>query len=225
MKILGVETAVTSLGLVLALASGVLAGSPEEEAAAVSLAREALGKELHTAPEAFELESVESIGVSASGLRCRPLLAPGEGTGEPAWRVRLRRENRTFDVRVAGEEAVVCLFGAAETPRPAVGLRPSGGAVEGGLAEQTERARADLANRLSVFSDDVEVLEAVSVVWPDASAGCPQPKKGYAQVLTPGVRIRLKVGDRVYQYHARDGGVPSLCPNPSPVEPRRVEVE
>lgn len=224
MKVLGVETLVTSLGLVLALAPGAAAGSPEEEAAVVT-ARRALGEELRTAPDAFEVESVKSIGLSSSGLRCRPLLAPEEGTGAPAWRVRLRREDRTFDVRVAGDQAVVCPFGAAEVPRPAVGLRPSRGSVEGGLAEQTERARADLANRLSVFSDDVEVLEAASVIWPDASAGCPQPKKSYAQVLTPGVRIRLKVKERVYEYHAREGGVPALCPNPSPVEPRRVEVE
>ena len=210
----------------LALLPGLLASArgDDERDAAVARARAELARTLNTDPEGFELESIEPIGRPATGLRCGPPTPAGQGT--PAWRVQFRRSERPFDVRVAGEETAICLFGGATPPVPSVEPEPTEGRVEGGLEEQTERAVADLARRLTVVSTEIEVLEAISVVWADASGGCPRPKRSYAQVLTPGARIRLKARNRVFQYHARGAtGVPFLCQTPSPVEPTRVETE
>lgn len=217
-----VLTSCLGLAVVFGLAASTWAG----QEAVVARAKAKLAETLRTSPAELELASIEAIDLPASGLQCGPASPAGEGTEDSAWRVQLRRGGRTFDVRVAGDQAVVCLFGSGGAPRvPSVGAEAAQGSIEGGLTEQVERARADLAGRASVASEKIEVLEAASVVWPDASAGCPRPKMNYAQVLTPGARIRLKAKNRVYEYHARLGGLPVFCPNPSPVEPLRAEIE
>jgi len=68
------------------------------------------------------------------------------------------------------------------------------------LEEAQAAAVADLAQRLGVDAATVEVVRAETVTWPDASAGCPQPGQAYAQVLTPGYEIVLKVNGTQYIY-------------------------
>ena len=63
------------------------------------------------------------------------------------------------------------------------------------------QAKGDLAARLSITIDEIEVLEATSVVWPDASLGCPKPDMRYKQVQVDGVLIRLQAGGQVCEYH------------------------
>lgn len=213
----------TCLSLALLPGLATAASGDDEREAAVARARAELARTLNTDPDGFELESIEPIGVASSGLRCgRPLPLGDGGSG---WQVHLRQGGRTFDVRVAGKEAAVCLFGEAAGASPSVGPPAEPRLLEGGLAAQTESARADLAGRLGITHDEIEVVESVSVTWPDASAGCPLPKRGYAQVLTPGVLIRLRSAQRTYQYHGRRGREPFLCNNPSPIAPTRVETE
>ncbi len=82
-------------------------------------------------------------------------------------------------------------------------------------ATQTAVERAaieDLAERLGIGTEEIEVRSLEAVTWPDASLGCPEEGMMYAQVLTPGSRIELAVGDRVYAYHAAEGRDPFLCP-------------
>jgi len=64
------------------------------------------------------------------------------------------------------------------------------------------QARADLAMRENVSADEVEVVRVEAVNWPDASLGCPEPGMMYAQVITPGWRIVLRVGSREAVYHS-----------------------
>jgi hypothetical protein len=63
------------------------------------------------------------------------------------------------------------------------------------------QAKEDLVDRLSIPIDQIEVLEAKSVVWPDASLGCPQPGMRYKQVQVDGVLIQLQTNGQVYEYH------------------------
>ena len=94
--------------------------------------------------------------------------------------------------------------------------------VDAGLRNLIDKAINDLANRLSISAAEISLLEATSVVWPDASLGCPQPGMMYIQVPEDGLLIRLQAGDQVYEYHS--GGIrePFLCeksgkdPNPPP---------
>ena len=73
------------------------------------------------------------------------------------------------------------------------------------------RAKEDLAHRLSMPIGQIEVLEARSVVWPDASLGCPQPGMRYKQVPVDGVLIRLQANGQVYEYHSGGGRGLFLC--------------
>jgi len=64
------------------------------------------------------------------------------------------------------------------------------------------RAQADLAARQKVPLKRVKVVRVEAVDWPDASLGCPEPGLAYAQVITPGWRILLRVGAREFTYHS-----------------------
>ncbi len=77
-----------------------------------------------------------------------------------------------------------------------------------------DEAKTDLAQRLSLAVDQIILLEASAVTWPDSSLGCPEEGMAYAQVLTPGYLIRLEAGAHQYEYHASRGTV-FYCQNPS----------
>lgn len=74
-----------------------------------------------------------------------------------------------------------------------------------------QMAREDLAERLGVAEDQIEVLEARAVVWPDASLGCPQPGMAYIQIPFDGGLIRLEAGGQEYNYHTGGNDGPFLC--------------
>lgn len=89
---------------------------------------------------------------------------------------------------------------------------------EAGMQDLINKAMTDLAQRLAISVDEIILLEAKSVVWPDGSLGCPEEGMQYAQVLTPGYLIRLQSGDQEYEYHASKGTTVIYCENPtSPV--------
>ncbi len=63
------------------------------------------------------------------------------------------------------------------------------------------QARADLAQELGVAAEEIQVAAVEAVDWPDASLGCPEEGMMYAQVITPGYRIQLRVDGNSYEYH------------------------
>ncbi len=77
-------------------------------------------------------------------------------------------------------------------------------------------ARADLASRLGIELDQIEVLEFLEVTWPDTSIGCPQPGMMYAQRVVNGSRIVLQARGREHHYHIGGGRGPFYCANPQP---------
>ena len=88
--------------------------------------------------------------------------------------------------------------------------------ADAGLQFLIDKSMADLAQRLAVSIDEIILLEATSVVWPDASLGCPQEGMAYAQVLTPGYLIRLRSGGQEFEYHSSRGTEVVYCENPMP---------
>lgn len=76
---------------------------------------------------------------------------------------------------------------------------------------QVELAKADLAERLNVAPEAIEVVLVEARTWPDAGMGCPQPGMVYTQVPQDGLLIRLRVEGQDYDYHS--GGIrdPFLC--------------
>jgi hypothetical protein len=103
--------------------------------------------------------------------------------------------------------------------------------IEPSLERIVGRAVADLSARLGVPSDEIAVVTAELVTWPDTSLGCPQPDMRYAQVPQDGARIHLRAGGVLYRYHT--GGQrlePFLCEQRTPkrsspptLEPRLSE--
>ncbi len=91
---------------------------------------------------------------------------------------------------------------------------------DAGLEPLVAMAKEDLAERLEIGVEIIEVLEAELVVWPDASMGCPDPEMMYIQVLQDGSRIRLQVEEAVFEYHTGGERMPFLCEDPTaPVSP------
>ena len=88
-----------------------------------------------------------------------------------------------------------------------------------GLQTLIEKVKNDLAQRLSVATDHINLIEATSVVWPDSSLGCPQEGMAYAQVLTPGYLMLLGHGENIYEYHTSSSTHMVTCENPSPPVP------
>jgi hypothetical protein len=61
-----------------------------------------------------------------------------------------------------------------------------------GMQRLVDLAVSDLATKLKVDEETIEIVEAQFVTWRDSSAGCPQPGMQYLQVLTNGSRIVLR---------------------------------
>lgn len=75
-----------------------------------------------------------------------------------------------------------------------------------------QAARADAAKRSGLAASQLPLVAAESVTWSDGSLGCPKPGMLYTQALVPGYRVKLKVGNEVWDYHAGERGGLVLCP-------------
>jgi len=72
-------------------------------------------------------------------------------------------------------------------------------------------ARQDLAQKLGLATDAIQLVSVEMVEWSDTSLGCPQPGMMYAQVITPGFRVILAAKDRTYEYHTDVERFAVLC--------------
>lgn len=117
---------------------------------------------------------------------------------------------------------VACVPPAPIVPQSPVATFVPGSTEEATvLATQDEvvaRAVEDLAQRLDVASDEIEVREVRAVVWSDGSLGCPQPGVGATAAEEEGLLIILQSDNKVYHYHSGHAQEPFWC------EPRNVIV-
>ncbi len=197
--------------VVAVLAAPAWSDGPHEEPSdeAVAVARTSLSKKFGVEESEMELLSVEPVEWKGPGIRCHD--SP-EGPLVAGYAVRLKIGTNCFEVRVADEEARICGF-HGKNPL----MMP--GTIEPDLQDEVKKAMADLAARINTTPAKIEVLEAISVVWRDSSMGCPKPGMDYLQVLTPGVRIRLRFGLNVFEYHGAGGRATVYCEHPSDIEP------
>lgn len=80
-------------------------------------------------------------------------------------------------------------------------------------------ALADAAQRTGMPTSQLQVQSAESVIWRDGSLGCSQPGLAHTQALVPGLRVRIRAGDAVLDYHAGRNGLVSFCPTGRAEEP------
>jgi hypothetical protein len=84
-----------------------------------------------------------------------------------------------------------------------------------GLQSLIKKAKEDLAQRLSISANQINLVEAEAVEWSDSSLGCPQPGMDYLQVITPGYLILLEVNTQTYEYHSNRDTYLVYCENSS----------
>ncbi|MGC9399570.1 MAG: hypothetical protein ACP5HM_10600 [Anaerolineae bacterium] len=91
-----------------------------------------------------------------------------------------------------------------------------------------ETLKSKLAAELGIDAGALELLSAETVEWRDASLGCPQPGKVYAQVITPGWHFVFEdAAGRIYDVRApREAESFIICeptPKPNPTPPEEGE--
>jgi hypothetical protein len=64
-----------------------------------------------------------------------------------------------------------------------------------------QAAIAQAAVDAGVDVDDIELISYAGEEWSSAALGCPQPGKFYAQVITPGYSVMLRVSGLEREYH------------------------
>lgn len=135
---------------------------------------------------------------------------------------------RTRDVFVTS--ALVLLLSACGTPDPGtspVQGQPTDATEEPGMPHPSDpamtaspadhdalvqSARQDLARRIGVDADAIDVVTVQDVTWSDGSIGCPEPGRMYTQALVEGAWIELGHDGATYAYHWGQGQPePFLC--------------
>ena len=69
----------------------------------------------------------------------------------------------------------------------------------------------DLARRLAVPAESIQLVKFEAVTWGDAGLGCPDPDMAYIQVPVDGALIVLQAGENLYEYHSGGTSPPFLC--------------
>jgi hypothetical protein len=102
--------------------------------------------------------------------------------------------------------------GQSPLPTPSAGERPSSSAPIPSEADASVRAAInDLAARLKIASEAVQVVSVSATDWSDTSLGCPQPGMFYAQIIVQGYTIILSAGGQQVEYHADQRGRIVTC--------------
>jgi hypothetical protein len=112
-------------------------------------------------------------------------------------------------VHVAGSKAIVCdRGGIPNVPRIALPARDVGSV--------SEKAREDLAQRLGVPPEDIQVVKLSRVQWADSAMDCAVPGEAIDPSPVSGYLLQLRYNDREFTYHADSERV-RACP---PIESR-----
>ncbi len=77
-------------------------------------------------------------------------------------------------------------------------------------ASVIEPVVADVAKLAGVPADQVTVISAEALTFPDGSLGCPQPGMVYTQALVDGYKIIAEAGGKTYDYRGT-GSTFRLC--------------
>jgi len=70
------------------------------------------------------------------------------------------------------------------------------------LNQTIDRARRDLAQRLGLSEQEIDMVSVDQTDFPDAALGAPIEDEMSAQVITPGWRVHLQANGKTYEYRA-----------------------
>lgn len=145
----------------------------------------------------FQLQSIEakqwpdsSLGCPQRGMSYMQVITDG-------YLVKLARDGKLHEVRVAGENAVICpgqVSGTARAPRPAARVT--------NLDVMERDAIADLAQRLQAQPDSIRIARRIPQRWPDESLACDaSAATSTKEGPVAGFRLMLEHDGRLYSYH------------------------
>jgi len=74
------------------------------------------------------------------------------------------------------------------------------------LPQAIVNVRKFLAQKLNVNADDIKVVSFSAVDWPDSCMGINTPGIMCAMIVTPGYKVFLQAGGKVYELHSNKTG-------------------
>ena len=203
--------------VVLAAMTFAAADSAREQA--VRLARYTLAREVNPSDAATatvaDVTDVtwpdSSLGCPVAGVLYTPSVIAG-------YRVQLKVGSTTYSVHVGDGRAVVCGSGGdtSGAGKATAGGKPDGRSADAAVRglKLAEQARSVLAARLEVSGEQVRIESYRVTTWPDAGLGCDEAGVTRPPQPTNGFRIRLRVGERVFEFHSDQSQVIE-CANPN----------
>jgi hypothetical protein len=204
LETIGLAALVALAGIPVACAAAPpeSASKPQNEAASgevATLAQKTLSDHLSAPRKDIEVVSITPREWRDSSLGCpKPDRGYMQVISQGHLAV-LSHAGQTYNVHIAGKRAFVCqpTVGWKEKEvslAPLVTIVPA--------ARLQELAREDLAKRLGVPLEDIQVAQVHRMDWSDESLGCPQPGKTYAFKRSKGHLFELQHRSRTYRYHA-----------------------
>jgi hypothetical protein len=157
--------------------------TPTDPASAIEQAIADLAARLDTAPSEIEIVTQEAVTWPDRGLGCPQLGINYIQVPVDGLRIVLGHAGATYEYHTGQSMLVLCEttvskpvltpipFQLNEVLTPELNMT-STLQIEPGLQPLIDTAIADLAQRLSIDRNTVEVISAQSVVWPDRSLGC-----------------------------------------------------
>ena len=138
------------------------------------------------------------------------------------------RRARAIPTVVASLALLLAACGSPEEDAPPVGGEVDNGAPtdEDDVNDETpddgpadldaflDLALADAAAERGVAEEDIKVVRAEEVEWPDGARGCPEEGEMYTQAIVPGYLVVLEIDGEEHHYHGGEGERPFRCEDP-----------
>ncbi len=168
-----------------------------EEARVVEKLRPLVAEDLGVDSESLVVASIRQRSWSDTSLGCpEPGMVYAQVIVE-GWQVVFQdSDGETYDVHTPSdpEDFVICESQEGEEGM----IGPSNPAVKAALSLVTEN--------FAVTMDELVVQEASAVQWPNSCLGCAGARENCLMVITPGYRVMLSSGDRIYEVHTNEDG-------------------
>ena len=126
------------------------------------------------------------------------------------------RSRLSFLLAAVATIPVAAACHSSATPPPASAV--TGSPTTSSNARQTafRAAATQLSHDVNAPRDSIVGVSQDEMTWRDSCLGCPKTGESCTQVLTPGYRVVLRVGDATYEYHTDLGGTARLCSQSPP---------
>jgi len=106
--------------------------------------------------------------------------------------------------------ALACQSGPTP-PTPSTTYTPASNPSSAARQNAFRAASSQLSHDVNAPTDTIAGVSQDEMTWRDSCLGCPKTGESCTQVMTPGYRVVLRIGDATYEYHTDLGGVARLC--------------